>query len=466
MMTVALALVLGGPTIRLEAENARLEGPRVTQSRVGFSGTGYVTGFTAERARITWRQKAKAGIYEVRVGFATPGGNKGFDLLVNGAKSSGMFPPTGEKFAVHDAGKVELRDGENEIGIERGWGYYDIDYVELRPAGPIRKLKAVPRRLSDRQATPQTRALFNSLIDGYGKRTLSGQYETKECNFVREKTGQYPAILGGDLMDYSPSRVAFGSKPKNATELMIDAAKKGQIVTLSWHWNAPKDLINKEDHVDERGNKVNALWWRGFYTQATTFDVAKAMANPNGEDYRLLVRDIDVIAVELKKYAAAKIPVLWRPLHEAEGGWFWWGAKGPEPCKKLYRLVFDRLTNHHNLHNLIWVWNSEKPEWYPGDDVVDVMSIDQYPSDYTDPLSGPWEALIARFDGRKLLALAEFPGAPDVDRMHRFGVRWSFFVSWTGSVGPKATKPDVLKRVYNSRKVVTRGEVVSKSLSL
>ncbi|MGV3614744.1 MAG: glycosyl hydrolase [Fimbriimonas sp.] len=458
MMLLALTVLALDP-VRLEAEDAHLEGPSFASARTGFSGRGYVTGITADKARLVWKHRAKAGIYDAKIGFSTPGGTKGYDLFVNGSRMSGQFPATGESFAVHPAGKIELREGENEIGIERGWGHYDVDFLELTPSATPRRLRAIPRRLSDSKATPETRRLFNALADRYGKTTLSGQYEIKEGNYVRAQTGRHPAVMGGDLMDYSPSRVAFGSKPRNATEHFVDAGRKGQIVTLSWHWNAPKDLINREDHVNAAGRKVNALWWRGFYTEATTFDVAKAMADPASEDYKLLLRDIDVIAVELRKFADAKVPVLWRPLHEAEGGWFWWGAKGPEPCKKLWRIMHDRLTNHHGLHNLIWVWNSAREDWYPGDDVVDVMSVDHYPSDRTDPLSGPWEDLIARFDGRKMLALAEFPGAPDVERMFRFGVRWSYFVSWTGGVGPSSTPPEILKRVYNSPLVITRDEV-------
>lgn len=457
MMLLALSLALG-PNVRLEAEDARLEGPSIASARAGFSGKGYVTNITGEKARLVWTHKAKAGVYDVRIGFATPGGTKGFDLSVNGSRVSGQFPAMGEKFAVHHAGKIELKDGENEIGVERGWGHYEIDYIDLAPAKAPAKLKAVPGKLSDPKATAETKALFSRLRDRYGKATLGGQYEIKESNFIREKTGRYPVVLGGDLMDYSPSRVQFGTKPRNLSEQFLDAGRKGQVVTLSWHWNAPKDLINKEDHMTADGKKVNALWWRGFYTEATTFDVARAMANPSSEDYKLMIRDIDVIAVELRKFADAKVPVLWRPLHEAEGGWFWWGAKGAEPCKKLWRVMHDRLTNHHRLHNLIWVWNSPAADWYPGDDTVDIMSIDQYPSDRSDPLSGQWEALLARFDGKKMLALAEFPGAPDVDRMFKFGVRWSYFVSWTGGVGPASTKPEVLKRVYESSRVVTRDE--------
>jgi mannan endo-1,4-beta-mannosidase len=67
------------------------------------------------------------------------------------------------------------------------------------------------------------------------------------------------------------------------------------------------------------------------------------------------MKDIDTIAVQLKKLQSKGIPVLFRPLHEAEGGWFWWGAQGPEPCKKLWRILYQRLTHHHRINNLIWM---------------------------------------------------------------------------------------------------------------
>ena len=73
---------------------------------------------------------------------------------------------------------------------------------------------------------------------------------------------------------------------------------------------------------------------------------------------------------------------MWRPLHEAEGGWFWWGAEGAEPCKELYRLLYKKLTEEYKLDNLIWEWTgSTSPvaaDWYPGDDVVDIIGYDKY----------------------------------------------------------------------------------------
>lgn len=62
------------------------------------------------------------------------------------------------------------------------------------------------------------------------------------------------------------------------------------------------------------------------------------------------------------------------------GGWFWWGAQGPAPCKALYNLIYDRLTNYHKLNNLVWIWNSVAADWYPGDSTVDVLAYDSYPS--------------------------------------------------------------------------------------
>jgi mannan endo-1,4-beta-mannosidase len=229
---------------------------------------------------------------------------------------------------------------------------------------------------------------------------------------------------------------------------MIAEEWAGQVQAMCWHWNAPTNLINTVGHE----------WWRGFYTDSTTFDIAAALANTNSTEYAMVLRDIDAIAVQLKKFASNNIPVLWRPLHESEGGWFWWGAKGPEPFKELWRLLYQRLTIHHGLHNLIWVLTSEDPAWYPGDDVVDVVGVDGYPTDKSDALSGRWQALLTRFDGKKLLALTEFGGVPDIEKMQRFGVWWSWFAPWTGTNGPTAMPNATVIRIYQSPGVVTLDE--------
>jgi mannan endo-1,4-beta-mannosidase len=209
--------------------------------------------------------------------------------------------------------------------------------------------------------------LYTYLRSIYGKKILSGQQELSWSNWIAEQVGKTPALVAVDLMDYSPSRVERGTVG-TAIEEAITHHNRGGIVSVLWHWNAPTGLYDTEE------NK----WWSGFYTRATDFDVEAALSSTTNANYTLLIRDIDAIAVQLKRLQSAGVPVLFRPLHEAEGGWFWWGAKGAAPAKKLWALVYDRLTTYHKINNLIWVWNSLLPEWYPGDATVDILSADVY----------------------------------------------------------------------------------------
>lgn len=445
--------------VHLTADKAALTGCTVQTKLPGFTGSGYAGEFQTDGAKAVWTiPHARAGLYRATIRYATPYGAKGYDLVVNGARLSGMFAATKGAWADQPAGQVELQSGANTVSIEKGWGYYDINAIDLAPVIAAPALKAPPLTLSDTQATPQARALLRTMASAYGTKTLSGQYDTDDTRYVQTTTKRTPALMGGDLIEYSPSRLAHGSDPKNESERLIQAAKAGQIVTLSWHWNAPAGLIDKKNaRVD--GKPTDESWYKGFNANATTFNVQRALADTHSPEYALLLRDIDAIAVQLQKFSAADVPVLWRPLHEAEGGWFWWGAHGPEPFKQLWRLMHDRLTHVHHLHNLIWVYSdtqSLSPAWYPGDDVVDIVGVDAYPSDVADPLSSTWETMLRQHGRRKLLALTEFGGVPDVDKMRRYGVRWAYFVSWTGDVGPHKMTADTLKRVYQEPSVITQ----------
>jgi mannan endo-1,4-beta-mannosidase len=443
--------------IHLAAEQGILTGVNIQTKIPGYTGSGYVDGFVNNTDKVSWSiANAAPGLYTVTIRYSSPTGVKGYDMAVNGAKMSGMFAATGQNFATQDAGKVELTAGPNTLEIDRGWGYFEINSVTLTPAPPPAPLPKLSARLSDPLAGPATRALMASLIHLYGQKTLSGQHELGDTRYIQATTGRTPAIFEGDLIDYSPSRVAHGTHSTETAQI-IQQAKAGQIAAVLWHWNAPTDLIDKS-FVDTNGKTVEAQWYFGFYTRATTFNLKEALADPKSADYALLLRDMDVIAGQLKLLQDAGVPVLWRPLHEAEGGWFWWGAQGPEAFKQLWRLMYTRFTKVHHLHNLIWVdCSSTNPDWYPGDAYVDIIGTDAYPSDVSDPLSSTWDTLFKEYGTRKPLALTEFGGVPDVDKMRRYGVRWSYFSSWSGYVGPDKMSPDAVKRIYTSPNVVTLG---------
>ena len=420
---------------RYEAETAQRFGVNIANSVGGYSGTGYVTGFDsgAGTDKVQWQVDVPNGLYEMCVGYRSQFGQKGYNFHVDGEAGSGMFDQS-NAFTSDRAGLFNLQSATNTFSIEQSWGYYDVDYVEFRPFRPP-TLSPISSQLVDEQANARTRFLMNYLTDMYGEKTLSGQQHNVSQNqsfpgatYLAKSGGLTPAIRGSDFIEYSPSRRQFGSNPRNETEQTIAWAQQtGGVASMMWHWNAPANLINQ----------TGKEWWRGFYTDATTFNLPGALANPGGSDYQLLLRDIDAIAVELQKFETAGVPVIWRPLHEAQGGWFWWGAHGPDTFKQLWNLTYDRLTNHHGLHNLIWEFTSSAAEgnfqdWYPGDNVVDMIGLDIY-TDASASMSGQWYDLVEEYDGRKMIALSETGTLPNPEVMEQWGIEWSYFSPWSGS---------------------------------
>ena len=440
-------------TLPIEAETGQLAGNvAIAHDGEGFSGTGYVTGFVNDADRLVLTFTAKAGLYEIAIRYRSP--VKGFLYEVNGLALSGRFADSKGAFAEQRFGKVELRDGANTIAIHGGWKLYEIDRVDLTPLVELPALLKPAENLCDPQSLPAARALMAYLVEQYGRRTLSGSIEGPDVDYVREHTGQLPAIVASDLMDFTTASIRNMGVVPGATERMIARARQGHILSYSWHWRAPSGL-RETTLVRPDGTREDIHWYMGFYTRATTFDLEAALAHPEGPDYALLMADIDMVAGELRKFAERGIPVLWRPLHEAEGRWFWWGAKGPKPFVQLWRLLHDRLTRVQHLHNLIWVFTgTANPDWYPGDDVVDIVGVDQYPADVRDPLSATWDDVQARFGARKLVALSEFGGVPDLAAARRLGVTWAYFASWDKDLGPRKMETAALKDIYNDPQVI------------
>ncbi len=276
-------------------------------------------------------------------------------------------------------------------------------------------------------STVETRKLRAFLSEVYGKQILSGQCDDKYLPFIRATTGgKSPAIMGYDFNGICPSQSGNHDVAK-----AIAWNKQSGIVTFQWHWISP----------DANGD---------FYTDK--FDLAKVLANPESSSYKNLVRDIDLVANALKQLQDAHVPVIWRPLHEAEGKWFWWGKSGGEACKKLYRLMYNRLTNQHKLNNLIWTWTSyagEKENWYPGDDVVDLIVCD-----YENPKT--WDHFQASFGPtKKPFGLGEEGKLPDPANFKRRP--WLYFLTWAYMIEDpkKGNTKEWIKKVYTDPTVIT-----------
>lgn len=312
-------------------------------------------------------------------------------------------------------------------------------------------------------ASRKTRAVFDWLCECYGKKIITAQqlhpYPVfHELDVIRQATGKQPAILALDFMDYSPNRACYGSKSCDM-ERAMDWSRRGGLITFCWHWNAPMHIIETPEFN----------WKNGFYTKASTFDLAAAMADEKSDEYRAIIRDIDAIAKLIGKLRYNNITVLWRPLHEASGGWFWWGNAGAENYKKLYRLMFERMTKIHCLDNLIWVWNGQDKDWYPGDDCVDIIGEDVYPEprDCSPQLDRFLKAK-SYTSAEKLITLSETGVIPDIDRCFSEGAPWLWCCPWYGNFvleetadgrdfcySEKNTPLEVIRKLYSDPRAVT-----------
>lgn len=293
-------------------------------------------------------------------------------------------------------------------------------------------------QLVDADATLETKELKAFLDSIYGKKIISGQMDDGYLDYIQQNTGgKSPAMMGYDFNGVCPSQEGNHDAEK-AIEWVL---KQNGIAQFQWHWISP----------NADGD---------FYTK--NFNLAAALNNPSGSSYKNIIRDIDLVAREIRKMHDVGVPILWRPLHEAEGKWFWWGMSGGDACKKLYRLIYDRFVAYHDLHNLIWVWTSygaSKENWYPGDDVVDLIVYD-YP-DYS--ATGSWSQYQNLFGAKgKLFGIGE--DGKLFDPILFTSQPWLYFMTWSYMIQEPSQKDGKntkawLYSVYNDPRVLTLADL-------
>ncbi|KAF3936315.1 hypothetical protein ABW19_dt0208759 [Dactylella cylindrospora] len=446
----ALAGWAAAQTTTYQAESAELTGVTVGTSVTGFTGTGYVEGFDTSGDEIKFTVTSTSqGLYDLNIIYNGPYGDKYTTIVLNGAGGGQVFLPATTEWVTVSAGQVLLNAGSNTIQIQNNWGWYLIDAITLTPSTP-RGPHQITTTPVNPNANSDAKALLRYLGSIYGNHILSGQQDQASLDWVTTNVGKTPAILGVDLMDYTYSRTSRGASSTDVDKAIAFAARGG-IVTFCWHWGAPTGLYDTSDQP----------WWSGFYTAATDFNVATALADTTNANYTLLINDIDTIAVQLKKLEAAGVPVLWRPLHEAEGKWFWWGAQGPEACKKLWNLVYTRLTSYHGINNLIWIWNSVATDWYPGDSTVDIVSADTYTQGDHGPISATYNALLALVNDKKIIAATEIGSIMDPAQLQLYQADWVYFCIWSGDFisGGSWNSLELLQSVYNTDYVLNLDEI-------
>lgn len=448
-----------------EAENGKLSNDMSVISGGNASGGKSVGKFESDRSYCQIKINVPSdGIYDIVIRSMGIGGPKENDIYTDG-KKVGTFTSENNKFSDYTVSAVSLTKGDHNIRIIKSWGWIELDKITVKTGAKIsNSTYNITSSLVNKNSTANTKKLYSFLKDSYGKYVITGQQcdggiNGNEFKAIKNLTGDYPALLGLDMMDYTPSRTALGAS-SSAVEKAIEFANKGGIVTFCWHWNAPTEYLNSTANSPDG-------WWGGFYTQSSKFDIAKVMNGQDAKGKKLLDRDIKEIAKQLKRLEKAGVPVIWRPLHEGSGGWFWWGAKGSDAYKKLWKYLYKELTNTYGCNNLIWVYNGQSADWYPGDEYVDIVGEDIYPGNHVyDPQVSRFRQAINYGSKTKITALTENGCIFDIDSAVSINALWSWFMTWgneftvNGSnYSEKYTEKSVIQKMYASKYSLTLGSL-------
>ncbi|HEU4903398.1 MAG TPA: glycosyl hydrolase [Flavisolibacter sp.] len=316
-------------------------------------------------------------------------------------------------------------------------------------AGRIISAKEAAGLPVDKKATKETVALYKNLKRLLAKGIMFGhqddlaygvgwKYQPGRSD-VKDVTGDYPAVYGFELGKLEVNHpVNLDSVPFDKMRGFIEAAyNRGGVVTLSWHLNNP--LTGKTAWDPAPGTVASIL--------------------PGGEKHTLYQTWLDNVAAFLQSLKGKKgeaIPVIFRPFHELNGNWFWWGASHctPDELKQLYQFTVRYLRDTKNIHHLLYAFNtdrfSSKEEYlerYPGDEWVDLIGFDSYQRENGEKANANFvkdiDAMLTNLESiaaekNKIPALTEFGYGTIPDSTWWTGVLWkalqnhriSFALAW------------------------------------
>jgi mannan endo-1,4-beta-mannosidase len=270
-----------------------------------------------------------------------------------------------------------------------------------------------PNTTCNRELSFNAQKLLTYLKNIELKKVISGQFigyaSDSSFDLVTElynSTSKYVAMIG---TDYGFSNL---KQRKTVNQTLIDYSKTGGLITISWHADNPweKTFKNPDNFVN-----TNQVQNKEISQDFVSF-VNDLIAGGNTKAASKWREYLGEIADRLEELKGLNIVVLWRPLHEMNGHWFWWGNQDGVAYVKLWRHMFHYLTCERGLNNLLWVYTVNDRVWadnkeldnhekyYPGPEYVDILGIDMYGT----PLSLKSYNKIVNLAGGKPIGLSEF----------------------------------------------------------
>lgn len=359
---------------------------------------------------------------------------------------SGAAASTAESQAPAESGDGQLLsnpialNSEGDIDMDTALAY-ETDYEAMKAYFESREVDPTKPVSENAQTNEKTMEVWNYLRSVYGKQVITCQQmmgnECYEDLVFYNATNDLTAMKGYDFIFCTGSY---------HSDDMIDEAiewskESGGLCAFTWHWNVPKDIDNPEGGY-------------AFYTsEITNFSQVNAVT-PGTKEYETIIHDIDLIATKIQRMESEGVTILFRPLHEASGAWFWWGLQGRDSAtnevfQKLWYMIYDRLENYHKLTNIIWVWNGQNPHTAIHPNAFDIEGIDRYYdqedisaealSTYYEKCYGElagYDKYCAELAGMestgKMMALTECGYIPDPEGIKAANTMWLYYMVWNG----------------------------------
>lgn len=480
-----------------------------------FSGGKYAK--TADPSGITFTVKVEeTAVYDITTKVLI----KQYDwttskIAVNGVDVGSMLttPRNCDSSYVVSA-SAKMKAGENKITV--GNQALGVDYITVeRHPDPTFNIGTAPVTPN---ASESAKKLYSFLRENFGKKTVSGMMISDQnfnydygnmrlippggctpadsCKFSDEevswkgqtdiaefykRSGHYPAIGGFDMLFAAGGHHEegwFKGYTENNLLMTEDLWNMGGIPTYTWHWKVGEDTVFYTQGTPAGFNNPGCTEGvMGTSNTNTCFNYTKAFKGEQCQDldetsqeYKDIVADVDIVSGYFKQLQDKGIAVVWRPLHEASGGWFWWGVASAECYVQLYRLVFDRMVKTNKLTNLIWVWNiNTDPKfgydysalnaaWYPGDAYVDIVAVDIYdPLNDHNSAANYYNKIVSDVGTSKMIALSENGAIPDIDSIAEDKAYWSYWMTWSQTWSGnflEKTPADMWKRNLDDERII------------
>ena len=451
----------------VEAETGSVSGnAKVKSDRKGYKGKGYVTNISTEEDWSREIELTDSQYYDLTITVASdvPCVN---GIAVNGKKLQDFSASGSGKFEKVTFKNIYIEKGKTAISVIPVDGGLDVDCLTLTASEDISKLDLTISKpaLSNKDSDYNAKALYQYLCESYGKQVLLGQHDTigtsAETDMIYKTTGKYPAIRFGDLMLATEKDSITTDTEMN---IAMDWASKDGIVGYMWHWAAPDD--KREYYADQTDFDIKKAVTKENIAELSLEDIKKLQKDGKvSEECVAVVQDIDTVSEKLSTLRDEGIAVLWRPLHEASNGDFWWG-NDKEAYKWLWKLMYERQTKYHKLNNLIWVWSAQNADWYVGDKYCDVLSCDVYDDGNKDAQVNIM-LFLQSISKNKPIAMSECGRFPDIQSIADEKAMWAFIGQWGGNYlmtddGKLAEENNTaaeLIKMYNNNLTLTRDKL-------